>query len=501
MPDSADCLKTEFSPVGPVLVPVQFALTRYCLAGTYGFAEIKSGYRRKTMRLFIEFRKMSRFLLLACIAGTCSFCANLNAQGTPFYSPVTPQASSPGTTFSSAPGTYPIQQATYQAPTIITTPQSQTTVPSGVLQQPSFVPYGGAQPGAVAYPNAGAPGLPAFDPYQTPTQALPGFPTTSQPASIAPQITYPPGFQAPANQQYGVPTLTNGPTFRGTDSNGQASVNWNFPQNAWNSVQSDFLPHALDRPRITYTYLGSDDLKINDIEFATTAKLKHFFGANQPLRVSPGFILHYWAGPDSTKNPLFDLPAQAYSVYLSLDHITDPSAVWGFDNTVRFGYYSDFSNSSSDGFRVTGKVLVWYRVNPYTVGKIGIEYFDRVDVKMLPAFGVYMTPNSDMKLDLYFPRTKLSQRLPNYNNKEGWVYVGGEYGGGSWVIDRRNGANDQADINDVRAFIGTEWRGPKCHTASLEFGYVFNREIVYRSNANLVLDLEDTVMFRAGFTY
>jgi hypothetical protein len=59
--------------------------------------------------------------------------------------------------------------------------------------------------------------------------------------------------------------------------------------------------------------------------------------------------------------------------------------------------------------------------------------------------------------------------------------VGAEYGGGSWVMDRRDGSSDQADINDVRSFLGFEWMGPRRVTGFFEVGYVFQREIVYRS--------------------
>ena len=112
-----------------------------------------------------------------------------------------------------------------------------------------------------------------------------------------------------------------------------------------------------------------------------------------------------------------------------------------------------------------------------------------------------MTPNPDIKWDLYFPKSKLSHRIPNINDFEAWAYVGGEYGGGSWAIARRDGSDDQVDINDVRAYLGIEWMGPRRVTGFFEFGYVFDRKIVYRSNALDSLDLQDSLMLRSGFSF
>ena len=258
----------------------------------------------------------------------------------------------------------------------------------------------------------------------------------------------------------------------------------------------------LERPRAKYTYLpgnNGNELGIHNVEIATTATIANFHRGPMPLLISPGFIFDFWSGPDSATG--FDLPAQAYSAYLTFDYVTDTSRVSGLETDVTVGYYSDFKNSSSDALRITGKVLGFYRINSYTVGKLGVEYFDRVKVKLLPGFGIYSTPNPDMKLDLYFPRAKLAQRIPNINDKEIWAYVGGEYGGGSWAIERADGTQDQADVNDVRAFFGFEWMGPRRVTGFLEFGYVFNREIIYRSDPLTDLDLQDTVMLSSGFAF
>jgi hypothetical protein len=405
-------------------------------------------------------------------------------------------------------------------------------IPGGVLQPPTF-----NQPIGSGVPSIQMPQLPQPNASQAPNQPFPIFPRGQQPAaSTAPSLQLPtfpqnqPQFQPqsipnngpifgrgqpnynggiqypqlPAFGGYGSPQAPNRWPYQGTGTNWLPSVDWTWPQQAWQTFRTQFLPRVLERPRARQTYLqgsNGNELNINDLEIATTATLPNFLQGNQPLRISPGFIFHWWDGPDSNVYPQFDLPARAYSTYLAFDHITNPANQSGFETNLTVGYYSDFQNTSSDAIRLTGKVLGWQRLNPYTVGKLGIEYFDRVDVKMLPAVGVYMTPNPDMKLDLYFPRPKLSHRIPNFGDLEAWMYVGGEYGGGSWAIDRRDGTGDQVDINDVRAFVGMEWMGPRRVTGFFEFGYAFDREIVYRSNAMNILDLQDTLMVRSGLAF
>ena len=269
------------------------------------------------------------------------------------------------------------------------------------------------------------------------------------------------------------------------------------------------MPRVLERPRVRQTWIhGStggagigNELNINDLELATTATWPRFLGGSQPLRISPGFIFHWWNGPNTDATGA-DLPSQAYSAYLAFDHTTDPSRGFGFDNNLTVGYFSDFDNTSSDALRVTGRLVGWRRINEYMVGKLGVEYLDRIRLKLLPVVGIYANPHPDMKIDLAFPRSKISHRIPNFNNFEGWAYVGGEYGGGSWAIERPvAGFEDQVDINDVRAYLGLEWIGPRRVTGFVEFGYVFERELVYRSDPINDVPLQDSLMLRSGFAF
>lgn len=425
---------------------------------------------------------------LALIAGTYCLCAETLAQRARFGN------------FSGAQGTGTLSAPPANLPVIPTATQNGSiiTTPPATIQQPNFSP-------PTISPGQPAPTLapPPVDPFATQTQTFPTFPSTQQPLGAPPNIILPPNPGTPVYGQPGAQLQGVQPTYQGTGTNGLPAVNW--PQEPWSSFSDEFIPRLFAHPRARHTYLagtGRDQqMLINDLELASTINWPRFLGGPQPLKISPGFIFHWWGGPNSDDNPGFDMPARAYSIYVSADHITDPQKVSGFESNLTAGYYSDWNNTSSQGFRLTGKLLGWYRSNAYTVSKFGVEYLDRVNIKILPAFGVYMTPNSDMKFDIYFPKTKLAHRIPNIGRAEAWAYAGGEYGGGSWVIRRADGTGDQSDINDVRAYMGVEWRGPRCVTGFFELGYVFEREIVYRSNALNKLELQDTIMIRSGFSF
>ena len=88
-----------------------------------------------------------------------------------------------------------------------------------------------------------------------------------------------------------------------------------------------------------------------------------------------------------------------------------------------------------------------------------------------------------------------------------WMYIGSEYGGGSWAVERTDvgGAatfKDQADVNDIRTFIGVEFTRANGRTSFFEFGYVSNRNIIMKSdNPQNKLDLRDTIMLRSGLVF
>ena len=396
--------------------------------------------------------------------------------------------------------------AQFQTPGNLGSPQAPIlNFPNSTLQLPPV-----SQP-----PNTISGFQTPFPIQPAPTQPLLNPPTTqfnTPPAQIGvPNFQLPnqptpfnPGFQQPIFPNSNAPNngLFSG-FFSQQPSNGWQNSASAWPNQFWARLRNDYIPRLLETPRYRHTWVqgnNGNELGLNEVELATTMNFPNWLNSTQPLRLTPGFTFLFWDGPDTGVTG-FDLPSRTYSAFLAADFISNPNQVAGFETNLTVGVYSDFDNLSSDSLRITGVGLGWYRINSYMVGKLGVEYFDRIDLKLLPAVGVFLSPNQDLRLDVYFPRPKLAHRLPNWRNLEVWGYVGAEYGGGSWAIERTSGLDDQVDINDVRAFIGAEWLGPRGRTGLAEFGYLFEREMIYRSQPNLGLDLQDAVMFRLGLTF
>ena len=267
---------------------------------------------------------------------------------------------------------------------------------------------------------------------------------------------------------------------------------------------------VFSHPRFRYTWIeGSEgnELDINDVETALTFNWPNFLWSTEPLRISPGFIFHFWQGPTAPVSPPADLPSRAYSAYLSFDWSTSTQRRFGAEANVVIGYFSDFQKYDDTALRLMGTGLGWFRLTETTTLKLGATYLDRVDIKLLPAGGIFWYPNEDVRFEIYFPRPKLAQRCRTVGNTDIWWYIGGEYGGGSWSIQRAGfgpgmGMTDQVDINDIRVFGGIEWlSGYVGVSGFVEAGWVFNRELVYRRFAPPTLKLEDSFMVRGGLAF
>lgn len=389
---------------------------------------------------------------------------------------------------------------------------SQTVVSPPLMQLPPLNPPTGAVPGA------------GFDAYGATTAPYSTAPLTQGPAVGGAQIFPPPNsfpWAAPDGGLNGLPPGTIAPTngspgVFGPPSPYLGDASWQssngawpnspdaWPNQLWSRARNDWWPRLIEHPRFRHTFLYGDgdgnELQINDVELATTLTCPGLGCLRQPLRFSPGFIFHFWGGPETSVTGA-DLPAQAYSAFLAFDYITSFSRPIGGELNFTTGMYTDFESITTNSLRLTGVGLGWFRLNPTTTFKVGIEYFDRVDIKLLPAGGFFLMPNPGMKLDIYFPRPKFAWRVPNNFNREVWGYIGGEYGGGSWTIERIGGLGDQVDINDIRVFVGREWLGPRGLTGFVEFGYVFSRQLVYRSDPEAPVDISDTFMIRSGLAF
>jgi hypothetical protein len=390
-------------------------------------------------------------------------------------------------------------------------PPLQQTNPGGIQQPPPTFPQ------QTPSPATGPPVLiqrQVFDPFATQPGSFsqgappPGAIMPANPSAVPPPFIYPmPAGGPPVNPSMGPPNYGayQPGAYPWYNANNGASSNspvaW--PNEFWNRIKSSEVYRLLERPRWRHTYIapsGDRYLGWNESEIATTLTIPNFLFTAQPLRLSPGFVFNFWEGPDTVITGV-DLPARTYDAFLAADYSTPWDRAFGIETNVTVGVYSDFNHVTTDSIRITGLGLGWVRLNNTTTFKVGIEYLDRLSIKLLPAIGVFIYPNADLKLDVYFPRPRLAHRLPSLGNYEVWGYLGGEYGGGSWTVERLGPMSDQVDVNDIRVFGGLEWMGPRQVTGFLEAGYVFQRELIFKSAPGTEVDIDNSYMLRAGIAF
>ena len=220
---------------------------------------------------------------------------------------------------------------------------------------------------------------------------------------------------------------------------------------------------------------------------------------DEPHQVGTGLGLgvHFLDGPSRT-----DLPPRLFDLSVAIGWRDEIDRRWAYEVVVIPGIYADFEGSARDGVRILGHGIVWYQHSDETLWGLGIVSLDRETISVLPVAGVVHQPNDHTRLELIFPRPKLARRITSSEGLGGWVYVAGEYGGGSWAIERvggrAHGRDDVLTLNDRRLLLGIEWLGPEAPLGSFfEVGYVFDREVRYRSRRGNY-DPGDAIMLRMG---
>jgi len=377
-----------------------------------------------------------------------------------------------------------------QFPTMVEQTQGSGAQTFSASPPPSYTPYSGqpagpgygapppstplGPPATYAAPPPVQPGPPpAWDAYGPPGQ--PYSPTSPSPYAPTPQPLYPEG----------APTV--------------------FPDNSVFSTLGQPL-RFFQELRVRGTWLAGDaepgttDLGVTDLELSGTFAFP-FFSNQSPLLVTPGFNAHYWDGPNSAGPAVADLPPRTYDAFLDFAWYPQITTWLAANLGVRVGVFSDFQEFNSDSLRVMGRALAVMTFTPTIQLAAGVIYVDRLDVKLLPAGGVIWTPIPDARYEILFPNPKLARRLTTIGTTDVWGYLAGEFGGGSWSIERADGSEDAFDYNDIRIIFGIETSALSGLKTNFEIGYVFNREIIYKNGPPPDFEPNDTLMLRAGLAY
>ena len=250
-----------------------------------------------------------------------------------------------------------------------------------------------------------------------------------------------------------------------------------------------------------YTYLPRLDAQgmgINDVEGKIVFAVP-FPTVEWPLLIVPGYGVHFFDGPENV-----EMPARLHDAYLAFRWLPKFSDQLSADVTVAPGVFSDFEQSSDDAFRITGYAVAIYAWTPAVKLVAGVGYFDRLTVDWLPVGGIIWTPTERVNFGLLFPRPKLAIQFSGFGADgrlvQNWAFLAAEFGGSAWAFRRSDGTDDVVDFRDYRLTAGVERKIRGGLETRFELGYVFGREIQYKSHAPS-FEPSDTLMVRAALAY
>ncbi len=243
-------------------------------------------------------------------------------------------------------------------------------------------------------------------------------------------------------------------------------------------------------PQLLFTWNSGtgDQLGITDLD----ARFTLYFPYVQGLLITPGYSAHMLNGPIKT-----DLPGTLYDNWVEFRWLKKWNDRWSSDIAVSPSLYTDYDNLSSDAVRITGRAIALYTASPEWQWAFGAIYLDREDLKALPAVGAIWTPNDDWKVEVLFPRPRIMRRLSNTDDMTRWAYLGGEFGGNTYGIERPGLVRDVVTYSVLRMYLGYEVKRTKGFSPRVELGWSFNRSLKYQSGVGDT-DLPSTAMLRVG---
>lgn len=280
-----------------------------------------------------------------------------------------------------------------------------------------------------------------------------------------------------------------------------------------NAQQMDYQ-RLLDAWKVKVLWMpgGSKEKKLGltRLDLYATFAFPLCFDPKNALKVTPGFAFNWWnsdceqilpipdaVDPDSGDPDYYVLqamnPNRTYDAYLDFAWAPQLSDWISVDLGVRIGVYSDFHTVRGGSIRLTGHAIGNFRISQTWEARLGVDYINRVQDKILPVVGaVWTSPDGTMKLEAVFPYPKFSRKVTLIDARnELWWYVRGEYGGGTWNVytglDSPYEKFTNVSYNDIRLAIGLDFEFINRIHGFFEVGGAFNRKVQYQHTAKFSL--------------
>ncbi len=232
--------------------------------------------------------------------------------------------------------------------------------------------------------------------------------------------------------------------------------------------QEPYLNYRSDEESLSYLPGGGD--QFGWLSFESTP----YLGRGYKSGFTTAFNLHLLSGPN-----VVPLPPRLYDFSLGYQKRGRIKDFMSYDLATSIGVFSDFEDSARDGVRFPGHAVGMLHFKPELDLVFGVDYLSRDDIKLLPVGGISWRPQSmpDLRFDLVFPRPRIDYSIDNRSK----IYLAGRLGGGTWDIEFPNNDNDVLTYRELQFLLGLEKRNSEGNLTSLEFGYVFDRRIEFRT--------------------
>ena len=240
-----------------------------------------------------------------------------------------------------------------------------------------------------------------------------------------------------------------------------------FPRLSYFS-QEPYLNYRSDEESLSY--LPGDGDQFGWLSFESSP----YLGRGYKSGITTAINIHLLSGPN-----VVPLPPRLYDFSLGYQKRGRIKDYMSYDLATSIGVFSDFEDSARDGIRFPGHAVGMLHLKPELDFVFGVDYLSRDDIKLLPVGGISWRPKAmpDMRFDLVFPRPRIDYSIDNQSR----IYLAGRLGGGTWDIEFPNNSNDVMTYRDLQLLLGFENRNSNGNLSSVEFGYVFDRRLQFRT--------------------
>ena len=229
----------------------------------------------------------------------------------------------------------------------------------------------------------------------------------------------------------------------------------------------------------------------------TTINLDLVLGFPLPTRQSPLLLTPYFQADFMDYSAVYSgTPESLYRTGLNVAWMKQLNDRWGMFLFASPCVSSDFQADFDNAFRCPAGIIANWTINPAWKLSLGVIYTDNDDWLFVPACGVTWTPNDLWKWELTVPRPRICRRIndpfrncyfvrPGRNPSSYWVYLAGEYQGGTWAVEAKErwGArdDDRLQYRDLRIMFGIERdkKEPGRIDWNAEIGMAFCRKMYF----------------------